>query len=178
MLWRSPTISVRKIDTLVAFSFGNRILANGNRTPGPVNQSLADIAARLQLETGVRVIAQWEIAEAIGPRVPASSLLSIFPARDARAEPIYLSTQGVLDEIKRIEGHEPALGKVGIVAFSDHLYRCVSLSRRLGLDAYGLAEIKMPSQYDPESGQPWCRNRIAYLLHDIMSRIEVRLLGG
>jgi hypothetical protein len=32
----------------------------------------------------------------------------------------------------------------------------------------------MPSTYDPDSGQPWCRDRMAYLLHDIMIRATER----
>jgi hypothetical protein len=37
----------------------------------------------------------------------------------------------------------------------------------LGLDAHAPEGITMPDRYDPLSGQPWCRNRLAYLLHDI-----------
>ena len=32
----------------------------------------------------------------------------------------------------------------------------------------------MPDVYDPQSGQAWCRDRLAYLLHDIMIRITER----
>jgi hypothetical protein len=32
----------------------------------------------------------------------------------------------------------------------------------------------MPTAYDPQSGQPWCRSRAAYLLHDIMIRVTER----
>ncbi len=32
----------------------------------------------------------------------------------------------------------------------------------------------MPGAYDPQSGQAWCRDRQAYLLHDIMIRVTER----
>jgi hypothetical protein len=66
------------------------------------------------------------------------------------------------------------LGRVAVVAFADHLYRCVATCRRLGFDASAPDGVAMPTEYDPESGQAWCRDRIAYLLHDIMIRITER----
>ena len=65
----------------------------------------------------------------------AIMLTAINPGRDARGEPVYLSTSGVLEEIARLA--EPqSLGCVGVVAFADHLYRCVATARRLGFDAH------------------------------------------
>lgn len=83
---------------------------------------------------------------------------------------MYLSTGGVVEEIARYG----AEGPVGVVAFADHLYRAVATSRRCGFDAYAPEGVAMPSTYDPDSGQPWCRDRMAYLLHDIMIRATER----
>jgi hypothetical protein len=47
-------------------------------------------------------------------------------------------------------------------------------SRRYRFDAYAPEGVAMPASYDPESGQPWCRSRAAYLLHDIMIRVTER----
>jgi hypothetical protein len=66
------------------------------------------------------------------------------------------------------------LGCVGVVAFADHLPRCVATARRLGFDAFAPEGVAMPHTYDPQSGQAWCRSRLAYLLHDIMIRITER----
>ncbi len=171
--WRAPVIAPERMTSVLAFTFGNRMLPNGNREPGPVNQAIADVVATLQKRTGARVFAQWEVAAAIAGRVPESMMIAINPARDARGEPVYLSTSGVLEEIARLA--EPrSLGSVGVVAFADHLYRCVATARRLGFDAHAPEGIAMPSAYDPESGQAWCRDRIAYLLHDIMIRVAER----
>lgn len=171
--WRAPAIAPHRITTLFAFTFGNRMLPNGNREPGPVNHALADVAARLHQDTGARIIAQWEVAAALEGRVTAAMVTAINPGRDARGEPVYLSTTGVLEEIAQM-ADPPSLGCVGVVAFADHLYRCVATARRLGFDAHAPADVAMPGEYDPQSGQAWCRDRTAYLLHDIMIRINER----
>jgi hypothetical protein len=171
--WRAPPVAPERVTTVFAFTFGNRMQANGNREPGPVNEALADIVATLHQRTGARVFAQWEVAASLGNRVPDALVTAINPARDARGEPAYLSTSGVLEEMARLA--EPAsLGCVGVVAFADHLYRCVATARRLGFDAHAPAGIAMPDTYDPQSGQAWCRDRIAYLVHDVMIRVTER----
>jgi hypothetical protein len=98
---------------------------------------------------------------------------AINPARDARGEPVYLGTSGVLEEIAR-QAAPRSLGCVAVVAFADHIFRCVAAARRLGFDAHAPDGVAMPSTYDPLSGQPWCRDRLAYLLHDVMIRITER----
>jgi len=171
--WNAPVIAPERITTVLAFTFGNRMLPNGNREPGPVNEALADIVATLHRRTGARVIAQWEVAAALAGRVPDEKVTAINPGRDARGEPLYLSTGGVLEEIARLA--EPrSLGCVGVVAFADHLYRCVATARRLSFDAHAPEGLAMPRVHDPQSGQAWCRDRVAYLLHDIMIRVTER----
>ena len=168
LTWRPPAIAPGRIRSIFAFTFGNRMLPNGNRDPGPVNEALAEIAVGLHAATGAPIFAQWEVAAAIGTR--AAAVTSIYPGRDAQAEPVYLSTGGVVEEIARLG----AEGPVGVVAFADHLYRAVATSRRFGFDAYGPEGVAMPTVYDPQSGQPWCRSRAAYLMHDIMVRVTER----
>jgi len=171
--WQAPVVAVDKITAIVAFTFGNRMLPNGNRKPGPVNEALADIVAALHQTTGARIFAQWEIAAALHDRVPRDFVTAINPTRDSRGEPVYLSTSGVLEAIAH-KVSPPSLGSVGVVAFADHIYRCVATARRLGFNAYAAAGIAMPAAYVTESGQAWCRDRLAYLLHDIMIRVTER----
>lgn len=172
--WRAPVIDVAQVASVIALTFGNRMLPNGNREPGPVNLALADIVADLHRRTGARVFAQWEVAAALQGRVPDTLVVAINPGRDERGEPVYLSTTGVIEAIARQAGDPASLGRVAVVAFADHLYRCVATCRRLGFDASAPDGVAMPTEYDPESGQAWCRDRIAYLLHDIMIRITER----
>jgi hypothetical protein len=172
--WRPPTVSPREVQTIVAYTFGNRFEANGNRSPGPVNAALAEVAVRLHEETGAPLYAQWEVAEAIGARIPSRRLISITPLRDARAEPVYLSTGGVAAAIVRHAGDPKRLGKVAVIGFADHIKRCIDTTRRAGIDAAAPAGYAMPATYDADSGQPWTRSRLIYLLHDVMCRIEDR----
>jgi hypothetical protein len=171
--WRAPVIAVDRITTIIGFTFGNRMLPNGNREPGPVNEALAEVVAALHQKTGARVFARWEVAAELQRRVSHDLVTPINPGRDPRGEPVYLSTSGVLEEIARQTAPQ-SLGCVGVVAFADHVFRCVSTARHLGFDAYAPAGLAMPDTYDPQSGQAWCRNRLAYLLHDIMIRVTER----
>ncbi len=173
LAWTAPTVAQRHVQSIIAFTFGNRMLPNGNRAPGPVNEQLADAAVLLHGVSGGRIFAQWEIAEAIGSRVPAEAVTAIYPAQDERAEPVYLSTSGVVAQIAR-QWDPAALGTVGVVAFADHLFRCVETVRRFGFAAAAPEGMVMPREYDPLSGQPWCRSRLAYLLHDVMLRVTER----
>ena len=175
--WRPPDLAAAQITTILAFTFGNRMQPNGNRTPGPVNEALADIAVRLHSATGAPVYAQWEVAEAAGSRIPPGQLFAIYPSRDERSEPRYLSTAGVVGEVVRRIGDPAALGTVGIVAFADHAWRCVATARRFGITAGVPEGYAMPKQYDELSGQPWCRSRLAYLFHDIAIRTAERRDG-
>ena len=167
LTWHARSIEPGRITTILGFTFGNRMVANGNRLPGPVNEALADVAVTLHGQSGARIIAQWEVAEAIGARVPTALVTPIHPARDERAEPRYLSTSGVIEQVVRQAGDPMALGIVGIVAFADHARRCTDTARRFGLDAYVPSGTALPRDYDAQSGQPWCRNRLAYLMHDL-----------
>ena len=172
--WRPPEAPPTQITTILAFTFGNRTQPNGNREPGPVNEALAEVAVRLHRQTGAAIYAQWEVATAVGDRVPPDKLVPIYPERDERAEPRYLSTAGVVAEVVRRTADPAIFGTVGIVAFSDHAWRCVATARRLGLAAVMPAGYPMPDEYDPLSGQPWCRSRLAYLFHDIAIRATER----
>jgi hypothetical protein len=97
--WQAPTVPPEKARTIIGFTFGNRMLPNGNREPGPANAALADVAVRLHEATGARVWAQWEVAEAIGGRLPDAVVEAIYPIQDGQAEPRYLSTGGVVEAV-------------------------------------------------------------------------------
>jgi hypothetical protein len=172
--WRPPTVGPMEVETIVAYAFGNRIDANANRSPGPVNAALADVVVRLHGVRRAPIYAQWEIAEAIGDRVPNECLVSITPLRNRLAETVYLSTGGVAAAVVERVGHAARLGKVGVVGFADHIKRCIDVSRRAGMDAAAPGGYAMPANYDALSGQPWTRSRLTYLVHDLLCRAEDR----
>lgn len=167
--WRPPTLPPAGIRSIFGFTFGNRMQANGNRRPGPVNEALAEVAVRLHRQTGARIWAQWEVAEAIGDRVQAGMLEAIHPARGPDAEPRYLGTAAVVDAILARRRPEE-FGPVAVVALRDHAWRCVRICRERGLAAGVPEGWAMPESYDAQSGQPWTRGRLAYLLHDLHCR--------
>jgi hypothetical protein len=167
LTWRAPGVDPQGFKTILAFTFGNRMAPSGNRSPGPVNEAIAGVAALVQRRSGAVVYAQWEVAEALAPILPGAPVVPIHPDRDARAEPVYLGTLAAIRRVVAQGGGAAALGTVGIVAFRDHLRRCVTTARALGIDAHAPAGVAMPETYDPQSGQPWCRSRLAYLLHDV-----------
>jgi len=174
LVWKPPVMPVSEVNAIVAYAFGNRIADNGNRSPGPMNQALAELVVRLYLQTGAPVYAQWEIAESIGNRIPKDKLITINPGRDAQAEPVYLSTVGVASEVVKLSGGGAKLGKVAVIGFYDHIKRCVDTSIAAGMTAAAPAGYDMPKAYDAQSGQPWTRSRLAYLMHDIRVRITDR----
>jgi hypothetical protein len=61
-------IAAVQIRSIFAFTFGNRMLANGSREAGPVNEALAAVAIAPHRATGAPIFAQWEVAAAIGGR--------------------------------------------------------------------------------------------------------------
>lgn len=181
LAWQAPVVELASVRAIIGFTFGNRMLANGNREPGPVNEALAELARRLHEETGAPVWAQWEVAEPLAGRLPKGVVTAIHPARDAHAEPLYLNTGGVIEAVIARAGGADALGPVAVVAQRDHAWRCVALCRRHGLRAGVVEGWALPGAYDALSGQPWTRSRLAYLLHDLHCRMLDRrddLLAG
>ena len=114
-----------------------------------------------------------EIAEAVGSRIPKELLTSINPILDEKGNVVYLSTVGVAQKVMElIKVNSDFLGKVAIIGFHDHVRRCVETSRNVGMDAYLPEGCKMPTIYDEFSGQPWTRNRLIYLEHELRIRIK------
>jgi hypothetical protein len=163
-----PGAPAEELDAVVVFAFGNRVAADGTVTPGPMNEDLADVTAELVARHPVPVFAQWEVArylEADG--VPG--VTSIEPTVDADGKVVYLSTRGVADVVAG--SGEAARGRIGVICFADHQGRCLLTARAAGLDATAIEGVELPATYDPESGQPWTRDRVAYLSGDVMARL-------
>lgn len=170
--WTAPSSALTGTRAILAYSFGYRRLPNGNIVPGPMNAELAELVVALHAKLGCRVFAQWEIAEAIGLRIPSGMLHAVYPEinpKDATVK--YLSTVGVTQKVVEAVGDPKSLGKVLIVAWRDHAPRCVRIARRFGFDAF-VPQEPLPQNYDAQSGQAWTRNRHAYLVHDGLSRLE------
>jgi len=133
------------VDTLVVLAFGNRVAADGTVTAGPTNEALATSVETWLAEHPTPVFAQWEVAE-------------------------ILRANGVPDVVS-IEPQVAADGTVGVVGFADHLVRCVMTAERSGMTAVVVEGLELPTEYDPESGQEWTRDRASYLTVDLSSRL-------
>jgi len=159
------------VDTVIAFSFGNRVAADGAITAGPTNEALAATIERFVGEHPAPVFAQHEIAHLL-QRHGVERVTSIDPVVGPDGTLVYLSTAGVAEAIVQ---HAAAagivLGAVGVIGFADHAVRCVLTARAAGLDAGVPVGVVLPSAYDPESGQPWTRDRRSYLGADLLGRV-------
>lgn len=188
--WVPPTIPMAKVDSLVAYAFGNRprqgpppsedapLLARLDE-PGPVNAALAETVAALHALKPARIFAQWEVAHFLKTRHGLAHVVSIEPVLGADGQVIYLSTDGVAAAALTAGGGD--LGTVAVIAHRDHAKRCVKVSRAAGMDAYVAADTPLPSDYDALSGQPWTRSREVYLLHDMAAQfmgLRAKAIGG
>ncbi len=172
LAYRPPTAPADSITAIVAFSFGNRVGADGTTTAGPTNEALADTIVAFVAAHPVPVYAQWEIADILTTRgVPDVSSIGQVIAADGATT--YLSTAGVAAQIVSIaQTSGKPLGTVGIVAFADHAVRCILTAQKAGMPtAVVPAGVVLPTTYDPQSGQSWTRDRSSYLAIDLIGRL-------
>ncbi|VWC71423.1 lipoprotein [Burkholderia lata] len=186
--WDLPTVPAAQIDAIVAYSFGNRPnAASGNTSstggnqsalpdPGPVNEALADAVYRIRQLKPVKVYAQWEIARFLVSKygMDTDVLSSIEPVIASDGTIVYLNTVGVAKEAVSRAGGASAMGTVAVVGHRDHAKRCIQTSQQTGMKAAAVAEVPLPTLYDPQSGQPWTRNRSLYLVHDMSVQLPAR----
>lgn len=169
--YRPATVPAERIDSIVAYSFGLRDDGAGTLTPGPVNEQIAAAIEAFVTGHPVPVFAQWEIAEVLAAAgVPG--VTSIEPDTAADGSVVYLSTAGVAAKAKALAAEAGIeLGTVGVFGFADHLVRCVMTTEAAGMTAAVPAGVTYPSAYDPQSAQPWTRDRATYLTTDLLGRL-------
>ena len=168
LTWKGKELPIDEADSILAYAFGNRVLSNGNQVPGPMNEALADTVVDIYKQTGKPVYAQWEIAQAIGDRIPIIHLTSINPIIAADGSLTYLSTNGVA--AAAVELSLGKMGKTVVVGFYEHSLRTIDTSKRAGINAYAPKGIELPHDYDPQSGQAWTRDATTFVMHEIGNR--------
>lgn len=186
--WSLPTLPTAQMNSIVAYSFGNRPnAASGNTSssggnqaafpdPGPLNELLADAVYAIYSLKKMPIYAQWEIASFLVSKYGLSSptLFAVEPIINADGSITYLSTAGVAAAIVTHVGGASALGNVAVVGHRDHAKRCIETSVLAGMKtAYAAAEVALPLVYDPLSGQSWTRSRSLYLVHDMYAQLYV-----
>lgn len=161
--------SPNEASIIVAFSFGCRD-GNGATSSGPVNEQLAKLAQRYFLTRPRYILAQTEIYECMKTVIPSEYLVSISGESTDPANPGYLSTQGIVDQVVKFMATSGLGGTVLCLAHHDHLPRCIQMARSSGIDAVGI-QRDMPTIYDSLSTQEWTRSREKYLISDMISRL-------
>jgi hypothetical protein len=181
--WSPPSAPMARLDGIIAYAFGNRLrpeaatsvdapLDDRLADPGPVNAGLADVVAALHRQRPVRIYAQWEIARVLRDRHGLPDVVSIEPEIGPEGQIIYLSTDGVARAAAAIDRARPdPAAALAVVAHHDHARRCVQITRAAGFEAFVAADIPLPADYDPLSGQTWTRRRDIYLLHDMLAQL-------
>lgn len=167
--YRWPAVA-GPIDAVMMFAFGHRG-PDHDRTPGPVNEAMASALARYLVDHPTRVHTQFEGGEALR-RLGVHEVVTVPLERRADGSVVYQSTADFIDAVgNSMTTAEGAVGRVGVVAFADHLGRCILTARAAGLDAVRVEGIDLPAEHDPESTQPWTRDRAAYLAMDLAVRM-------
>lgn len=172
LTYRPARRAAKAFDSVVVYAFGYRDGADGTRAPGPTNEALADATrALLKRHPGLPVYAQSEIAEVLA-EADLPGVVSIDPVVGPDGGLVYLSTAGVIAQARdKADAAGVDLGRIAVVAFSDHLGRSLLTTEAAGLDAGVAKGVALPTAYDPESAQPWTRDRRSYLATDLSARV-------
>lgn len=178
-----PTGSIQDASMVIAFAFGNRPNPehdpNKLALPGPMNRALAQCCAAVWRKKRMPLYLQWEIARWMDSSefsdIPRSDIISIEPYWDESGKLIYLSTDGVVQEIinKYFSGDPAIMGKAAIVGHRDHVKRCIMTCAARKVHGFAPRGIVLPRWYDPQSDQPWTRRRDLYVLQDITAQLSM-----
>ena len=167
LCWRAPVMAAERITTIFGFTFGNRMLPNGNREPGPVNEALADIVATLHARTGARVFAQWEVAHSLGARVPHDLVTSINPDAICAASRCISALRACS---RRSRGRHRRNRSVVSAWWRSPIICIAAWRRRDGWVSTRTRRrrSRCRTTYDAQSGQAWCRDpaRLSAARHD------------
>jgi hypothetical protein len=62
------------------------------------------------------------------------------------------------------------VGRIGVLCEADHAVRCLLTVQAQGLTADVPEGVVLPSEFDPESGQPWTGSREVWIPTDLAAR--------
>ncbi len=163
--WTPPTVAAASINTIAAFSFGNRAGASAAApVPGPVNEAIADAVFQLRQKVAAPIFAQQDIAGVLASKYGLTAgVTSIATPALAAGSPIP-TPDGVVAAIVKQAGSAAALGKVGIVTHRDQASLAVRVSNAAGMQAAVPAGFTLPSLYDTSAQMAAMRRRDLYLL--------------
>lgn len=147
-------------------------MAHGSQRTSSLASTSVNAAAAFVEDHPVPVLAQWEVADLLLADGVAE-VISVEPDEGPDGEVVYLSTAGVADKAVMLADDAGIdLGQVGVLCFADHAGRCLLTAEAAGMTGAAVpAGVALPDEYDPRSGQPWTRDRGAYLETDLTGRL-------
>jgi len=164
-----PT-SDKKPTSIIAYAFGYLTAADGSLQPGPVNDAIAASLAAYVKTNPTPIYTQPEIGIALA-KLGVLNVTVIQHEIGPDGKEVYQSTASFTDQLlKQMAAQGKNLGTTAIVGFADHEGRCVITATKAGIDGIRVAAIALPSTYDPQSIQPWTRDRKSYLTTDLAAR--------
>ena len=179
--WTPESISPARVDSLLAFAFGNRVNADNAAAlpaPGPVNEAIARATSLAYAVKPVLVYAQWEVATLLTSMfgVPAEHVVSVgTPVLGTNGKYTAASMDAVVTAALAAAG-AGGLGTVGVIAHRDAVKHAVERASFKGANAFGLKGIALPDSYDESAAQPAYRRRDLFQLTDLGMRLgDLRL---
>ncbi|WP_176045928.1 Tat pathway signal protein [Burkholderia sp. BCC1644] len=163
--WTPPTVAAASINTIVAFSFGNRAGASAAApVPGPVNEAIADAVFQLRQKVAAPIFAQQDIASVLASKYGLTAGVTSIATPALTAGSPIPTPDGVAAAIVKQAGSAAALGKVGVVTHADQASLAVRASNAAGMQAAVPASFTLPSLYDTSAQMAAMRRRDLYLL--------------
>lgn len=172
--WTPPTVDAGLVNTIVAYSFGNRAATGGaTPVPGPVNEQIADAVYLLHQTVAAPIYAQQEIASVLAAKYGLTSgVNSISTPAGASGVGVTVPTpEGVAAAIVKQAGTAAALGTIAVITHRDQASLAVQVSNAIGMKAAVPAGLSLPAAYDTSAQPPALRRRDLYLLGNLSARL-------
>lgn len=148
-------------DEVIGFSFGLHFDTQGLLAhPGPVNEAMADYIVGDEILRSKNMTLQEELASAVEAREPRLSS-QIDTLSTIKAPFMTYNTHELLQQAQ--EGmRERQARSLAVVAFRYHLPRAAAQVRKAGFETI-VPDMSGVGDFDPNSSQPWIRNREAWI---------------
>lgn len=166
-------------DVIVGLAFGLR----GNK-PGVSNERIARYTWYWSREpssktkgTRTPIIAQEEVAVALKEKAKEFLVESIpgnFPGRENEG---YSDTYSVATEVKKIVEREGWKNSITLICHPAHRFRAQRVFKKLGFKVHVPKSSTGDIPYDPQSSQPWTRNKWLFWPREIFAILIYKIKG-
>lgn len=164
-------LHIGRPDCVIGQSFGWREDDSGQKTPGSCNQQLAWYINKYFAD--LPLFLQWEIARAYTARFEPGQIELSVGENEA-----YIDTVEVLSrEIASLR--QLGLSRPAVVAHPHHINRVLATAQKLAPDMQFFVYPDLGSiTFDPLSAQPSVRNRLRWVLHELVAYPILKIKGS